>query len=531
MFDQKSSSDHPANRNRIDAVVSGAATEPVAVALAESKVFLEQQSGASLEWNPITGTPSWIEGKLSKSMAGTAAGVSQSFLTEKPAVLGLGAEDAEELSEVDSFEWGGLQFVRFQQNHQGLPVFGAGVLVGVDDKNRVRMVTSGLRPQIAVKPSKKPISLKEARQIARKDLGEGLELRGGITHDTVLYPTQQGHTEVYHLTIPAENPLGDWEYFIDVQNGEIVDSYNSMNFHSHYFAPRARVYPENPQDGALKTVMLRDVKSPFKHLDGRYCKAINEDAPPAMASSNYRFDFPPENTHFDECQVYYAVQKVYQYFLDLGFRGFTVNNPYGKANNGQLAANVHIGTNYNNAFYSPSTGQIYFGDGSYSSGNPHGLQDLAKEVDVVAHEFTHAVIDEYHPGMFGSEGRALHEGYSDYFAASLTDEPELGEYVVPAPEKDGIIRNCDNNLRYPGAPTQPHARGTRWAGACWDLRKEVGQEVADFLIFGSMLIIGTSSPTFKYAKDLLLLIDRYWCGSEYQATIKRIFEVERGIPV
>ena len=70
MFDQKSSSDHPANRNRIDAVVSGAETEPVAVALAESKVFLEQQSEASLEWNPITGTPSCIEGKLSKSMAG-----------------------------------------------------------------------------------------------------------------------------------------------------------------------------------------------------------------------------------------------------------------------------------------------------------------------------------------------------------------------------------------------------------------------------------------------------------------------------
>ena len=530
MFYEESSLRHPANRNRVDALVSGVAAKPVAVASAESKTFLAQRPGASLEWNTLTGTPGLIEGKLSKPMAGTAAEASRSFLIENPGMLGLSAEDTEELTEVDSFEWGGLKFIRRQQTHQGLPVFGASVLVGVDAKNQVRMVTSGLRAQISVKAGEKTISLKEARQIARKDLGESAELRSSITHDTVLYPTQQGHVKAYHLTVPAETPLGDWEYFIDVQNGEIVDSFNSMKFHQFYFAPRARVYPENPDDTPLATVMLRDVKSPYNKLVGQYCKVINEDASGAVAGSNYRFNFPPENTHFDECQVYYAVQKVYQYFLDLGFRGFKVNNPYGKVNSGQLAANVHTGTNFDNAYYSPSTGQIYLGDGSYP-GNPNGFRDLAKEVDVVSHEFTHAVIDEYHPGMFGSEGLALHEGYSDYFAASLTNDSAVGEYIVAAPEGAGVLRNCDNNLNYAGAPTEPHARGRVWAGACWDLRKELGQEVADFLIFGGMLVLGTTSPTFKYAKDVLLAVDQSWCGGEYKATIKRIFETERGIPV
>lgn len=530
MFYEESSLRHPANRNRIDAMIAGVTTKPVAVASSESKALLEQRPGASIEWNAITGTPAWIEGKLSKPMAGTASEVSQFFLMENPSALGLSAEDAEELPEVDAFEWGGLQFIRRQQTHQGLPVFGASVLVGVDTNNQVRIVTSGLRPQISVKRGEKKVSLKEARQIARNDLGKAVELRGHITHKTVLYPTPQGHVEVYHLTVPAENPLGDWEYFINVQNGEIVDSYNSMKFHSFYFAPRARVYPENPDDTPLATVMLRDVKSPYNQLDGQYCKVINEDATGAVAGSNHRFDFPPEDTHFDECQVYYAVEKVYQYFADLGFRGFTVNNPYGKANNGQIAANVHTGTKYDNAFYSSGTGQIYFGDGSYP-GNSNGLRDLAKEVDVVAHEFGHAVIDEYHPGMFGSEGAALHEGYADYFACSLLNDPDLGEYVVPASEKDGMIRNCDNDVKYADTSTEPHDRGQAWAGACWHLRKQLGQEVADFLLFGSMLVLGTTSPTFKYAKDMLLLIDQYWCGGEYKATIKRIFETERGIPV
>ncbi|HSF74698.1 MAG TPA: M36 family metallopeptidase [Microcoleus sp.] len=530
MFYKDSSLSHPANRNRVDAFVSGVAAEPVAVASAQRKTFLAQRSGSSLVVNTMTGNPAYLEGKLSMTMTGTAADASRSFLMENPGILGLSAEDTEELTEVDSFEWGGLKFIRRQQNHQGLPVFGASVLVGVDDKNQVRIVTSGLRSQISVKPGETAISLKEARQIARKDLGEAVQLRAGITHKTVLYPTQQGDVRVYHLTVPAETPLGDWEYFIDVQNGEIVDSYNSMKFHSFYFAPRARVYSENPEETPLKTVMLRDVKSPYNKLDGRYCKVINEDASGAVVGSNYRFDFPPEDTHFDECQVYYAVEKVYQYFSDLGFRGFTVNNPYGKVNAGQIAANVHTGTKYDNAYYSSSTGQIYFGDGSYP-GNPGGLRDLAKEVDVVAHELTHAMIDEYHPGMFGSEGAALHEGYADYFACSLLNDPDLGEYVVPAPEKSGMIRNCDNDLKYSETSTESHDRGQAWAGACWHLRKKLGQEVADFLIFGSMLVLGTTSPTFKYAKDMLLAVDQSWCGGEYKATIKRIFETERGIPV
>ncbi|MBI4783755.1 MAG: hypothetical protein HY785_20935 [Oscillatoriophycideae cyanobacterium NC_groundwater_1537_Pr4_S-0.65um_50_18] len=285
MFYEESSLRHPANRNRVDAFISNGSPKPAAAALAESKTFLAQRPGASSIMDRITGTPAWIEGKLSQPMAGTADEASRSFLIENPGVLGLSAEDTEELTEVDAFEWGGLKFVRRQQTHQGLPVFGASVLVGVDAKNQVRMVTSGLRPQISVKPRKKTISLKEAGKIAQKDLGEAAKARGRITHETVLYPTQQGHVEAYHLTIPAETPLGDWEYFIDVQNGEIVDSYNSMKFHSSYFAPRARVYSENPDDTPLTTVMLRDVKSPYNKLDGYYCKVINEDTSGAVSSS------------------------------------------------------------------------------------------------------------------------------------------------------------------------------------------------------------------------------------------------------
>jgi hypothetical protein len=246
------------------------------------------------------------------------------------------------------------------------------------------------------------------------------------------------------------------------------------------------------------TGMLGNLKSPYNKLDGTHVKVENEDGPEAIAASDLKFYYTPDtNTHFDEVNCYHAVDRVYRCFKDLGFRGFTVNNPYGKAATprGQICANVHVGTNFDNAFYRPATGEIYFGDASHPT-NPSGLRDLAKESDVIFHEFGHAVLDEVRPGIGGTDGAALHEAYADYFACSFTNppEPELGKYVRPGP---GMIRNLNNTNKYPGAPTQPHTRGLVWGGACWDLRKKVGGEAADYLIFGSLLFITTTAPTFK----------------------------------
>jgi hypothetical protein len=291
------------------------------------------------------------------------------------------------------------------------------------------------------------------------------------------------------------------------------------------------VYLQNPEDTPKITGMLRNLKSPYNRLNGTYVKVENEDGAEAVAAAGLKFYYADNNTHFDEVNCYHAVDKVYRYFKDLGFRGFTVNNVYGKAATpkGQIRANVHVGSNFDNAFYDPATGEIYFGDGSHP-GNPNGLRDLAKESDVIFHEFGHAVLDELRPGISGIDGRALHEAYADYFACSFTNppEPQLGEYVKPG---SGMIRNLNNTNTYPGAPTAPHTRGLVWGGACWDLRKKVGGEVADYLIFGSLLLITTTAPTYKYAKDKILAIDAAYCGGEYNAIIKNIFETQRGIPV
>jgi Zn-dependent metalloprotease len=348
-----------------------------------------------------------------------------------------------------------------------------------------------------------------------------------VLSETVLYPTTNGYQRCFHLLLSTMEPRGDWRYFIDAESGKIVDSSLATRF---YHAARGKLFPQNPTDTALATGVLRNLKAPYVKLDGTHVRVENADAMGATAASGYRFYFADSDTHFDEVNCYYHIDRVYNYFKDLGFRGLKVNNKHGKSATplGQIRATVHVGTQYDNAFYSPATGEIYFGDGSYP--NAGGLRDLAKESDVMYHEFGHAVLDELRPNITGTDGAALHEAYADYFACSLTSPPEsqLGEWVVPG---SGMIRNLKNSAKYPGAPSEPHTRGLVWGGACWDLREKLGGEVADYLIFGSMLLITTTFPTFKYAKDQLLYVDSTYCGGEYRKQIKAIFETQRRIPL
>jgi len=526
--------EHKANRNLIDKQLR--MPKPRAKSKASFTEFSARRPGAEVLWSSRTGTPRAIQGVLSAPLSGTSSDVSRSFLVENRDLFGM-PEDLSDLVEVDYIQWGGVRYVKYNQTYQGIPVFGGEMHVASDPSNVVRLVTGAYYPEMEIAEEKRIVSKKAAIETALKDL-ESVELRGEVTGEVLWYPTARGFVKVYHLLIPTTKPLGDWRYAINVETGKIEDSYNEMRFRFPPRIPplppipppilirrgtRGKIYLENPDESTyLTTVMFRNMTLPYKTLDGVYTKVLNEDGPEAIASPAGAFYYAPTDTHFDEAQMYYAVERTYAYFRGLEFRGFTT-----KGRGGKITANVHVGTKYSNAYYSPGTGQIYFGDGSYP---PTGLNDLSKEVDVVAHEFTHALIDEYRPGINGIDGMALHEGTADYFACSLTNDSVLGEYVLPGP---GGIRDANNTDKYPGPPPAPplesHERGKSWAGACWSLRKELGQEVADYLIFGSVLL-WPITPSFKNAKDCILSVDSLHCGGEYSGTIKKIFETERNIP-
>jgi bacillolysin len=114
-----------------------------------------------------------------------------------------------------------------------------------------------------------------------------------------------------------------------------------------------------------------------------------------------------------------------------------------------ITSTVHYGNSYVNAFWNGS--QIVFGDGdNFNSG------ELGRDLDVVSHEFTHAVT-QYESGLvYRNDSGALNESLSDIAAAICeswargtvdADVWKIGEDIwTPGTAGDA--------LRYMGNPTQ-----------------------------------------------------------------------------
>lgn len=175
---------------------------------------------------------------------------------------------------------------------------------------------------------------------------------------------------------------------------------------------------------------------------------------------------------FSEQHMYWHVAQTYDFFRGLFADGGTAafqlrQHPLPVAVNlctpdfsGGLSNLTGPLVPFNNAFYSPGLNNpisqaliggkdsIMFGQGpSY---------DFAYDGDVIAHEFTHAVIDtlgklttsgfEDTQGLNDDPG-AMNEGLADYFSSALGGDAKVGEYAgrnIPGAGAEGAIRDLDN---------------------------------------------------------------------------------------
>ncbi|MCX6354660.1 MAG: hypothetical protein NTZ78_07150 [Candidatus Aureabacteria bacterium] len=365
--------------------------------------------------------------------------------------------------------------LRFQQMYDAVPVIGALLDVHLDRAGAVCAVTGAFQNRLGRARGFKNIpsvTKKDAIRKALADLGPRCRLRAPLRFYEMIYSARQGPSKVYKVELPATKPLGNWVYLIDPFRGTILHSYNNMRFDQG----TGKIYLLSPvEDPALRAVPLERMETP-RELKGEYVAVLNEDAPEAKSERGL-YLFSPEDTHFDEVMAYYHIDRVSTFFSGVDRSGSTL-----VAMRGPLRAIVHAGDCMDNAYYDPATNGIYLGDG----GGTSRLNDLAKEAAVIYHEFTHAVLDHVNPHLKGAEADALHEGYADYFGCSLTDDAQIGEWVV-ASIGEPHLRDLGNRKRYPrDLEGEAHADGEIWGGACWDLRASLGKEKADSLMYESM---------------------------------------------
>ena len=100
---------------------------------------------------------------------------------------------------------------------------------------------------------------------------------------------------------------------------------------------------------------------------------------------------------------------------------------------------VVVGVEENNAYWRNENKTLYFGDGDGVMFSP-----LGTAVDVVAHEFMHAVIDSEVKLDYDGESGGIHESFSDILATGLDGNLQIGETVFTPGIKGDAIRALDH---------------------------------------------------------------------------------------
>ncbi|HSP15714.1 MAG TPA: proprotein convertase P-domain-containing protein [Thermoanaerobaculia bacterium] len=171
-------------------------------------------------------------------------------------------------------------------------------------------------------------------------------------------------------------------------------------------------------DAAYTTVDLDDV-NPSGPLGGPYVQITDFELPaiaPADAAQSLMFD--RSQTGFEDVNAYFHIDRSQHYLQSLGYNGGRTIAPY------PVPVDTHALNGEDNSLFipAPETGHaaLVFGDGG---------TDDAEDPDLVVHEYAHVVHEWIAPGTFlgpfGSEARAISEGFADYWGFSASYEQSI----------------------------------------------------------------------------------------------------------
>jgi len=357
----------------------------------------------------------------------------------------------------------GMVHVRMVQEHKGIPIHGSEIILHFYPQQR--MVFAGrYQPQPRIDEVIPGLSPDAAADLAMADVAhheEVLELsdfwKAKLDYEKpetelVIYPLQGSvlrHRLAYHVTL-RPNVLGRWEYWIDAQNGEVLNHYD----HTCSLGPATG--SSNDLGGVNQNLNLWNDNGTYYLID--------TDVPMYTGPSTGN-DLPPDgsgfiltgdlnNTSIDAPSYFYVTSSnpnswapvavsahdnarvSYDYFLTT-FQRNSING-----SGGDIVSFVNVadenGGGLDNAFWN---GVAMF----YGNGNTAFLP-LAGAQDVGGHEMSHGVVQETAGLEYQGQSGALNESFADIFGVMIDrDDWRLGEDVVRTGSfPSGALRDMQN---------------------------------------------------------------------------------------
>ncbi len=448
----------------------------------------------------------------------------RAFLSSHAGAFGLGAAD--EVTLVTEHEVAGVQYLRFEQRHDGRPVIGAQAVISIRD-GRIRHVANGFQRITSTWPATTVTAAAAARAV---EVQSGRGAAVPQADDLAWMPLgRDGLLPVWIVTQRSAAPARDWRYLVEATTGTVLWR------HDQFLRADGLVWDPNPIDSEeVARVELPGLPDDAEVLEGEFaqsfrcvrstgdcswtgqdCLVCGEVEHLAIADDDGNFLFEPEEPSYDdpfsEVQGYYHATRINDFFGDvLGFE---------RRCNGSRAITIYVNQHYvsdddrsANAFYGDADGD---GCGDVTMGEGRGI-DFAYDGDVIYHEFTHGIVEAAGglgcPPMgactdsLGLDFTALglNEGFADYFAVSFTDDPELGEHAWSA--FDGLVpvRDATNDHLCPfDLVGESHYDGEILSATGWEVRELLGAEITDRMMMATLLAIGYDADYAVFGAALL----------------------------
>lgn|GEM_PF-4357632 len=287
---------------------------------------------------------------------------------------------------------------------------------------------------------------------------------------------------------------------------------------------------EPPNPTVIHTIY---VDAPGTSLESSFIRVLNGEGDNKAYETYGTFFYDPDDPRFDEFMVYFHAQRRFLtdflYVLEYDIYRYL-------AEEGQITARVHYPYVYGRwagAGADPPSNLLWFTHEGPWYRYPFEKNDLAKESDVIYHEYMHLVTYDLVGGWLYDPGqeKAMNEAYSDFMACSFDDNPRFEQYTIPG--INTFLRTCDNTYTMDEHWDywdweEDHNRSQIYSGALWDLRESLGiysfngRYIAEILALESLSHLDTDS-NFLDGKDAMLASDILRFGGAHLLTIRSTF--------
>lgn len=375
-----------------------------------------------IQWDAQLGTPRRLRGKLTAATPGEPQAIAHSFLVENKALFNLSTPESDLRLKDTSTDARGNRHIRFQQMYRNLPVFGYEVVVHLDNTNSVKGFNGRTIGDFNLSERSR-ITVAQARRTILGDSADNHELPG--QEPVLLVLVREGTPHLcWHMVVAGADAgldgsevSAEWAYFIDAHSGEIVWRYNALPTHTRTTGAGSGKY-----SGSVTVNTIHNHTTAKYELEDQWVTTgarirthdANGGYPPATLSEdgNNNWSAAAQGPDVD-CHYYSRI--VFDYWLAAHGR-----NSYDNAG-ADMEIYANCGNNWNNASWSPSQQLVKIGNGDGVD------KDSYCTLDIVAHEWTHAVTEHTAGLVYANESGALNESISDVFAAIIDGNWLQGE--------------------------------------------------------------------------------------------------------